>query len=113
MNSSLPLPQEKKLTVLFRVEAGCLGPNGEAHVDRFCDFAQAEVANLEAEFIHWEIVPRSDKSKPEMEYRIGGRSLNHDMARRYLDAFEQNLDEFEEHLNERILHLIERYQAAA
>ena len=37
MKNNLPLPAEKKLMVLFRLEAGCLGPDGKDHIDKFID----------------------------------------------------------------------------
>ncbi|MFT6898769.1 MAG: hypothetical protein ACJA13_003196, partial [Paraglaciecola sp.] len=45
MPTSLPLPLYKKLTVTFRVEPGCLGPDGISHIEAFCKFAKREVAN--------------------------------------------------------------------
>ncbi len=43
MNNSLPLPDEKKLLVTYRVESGCLGPEGECYVSSFCEFAQRKI----------------------------------------------------------------------
>ncbi len=100
------LPEEKKLTVIFRVEAGCLGPTGDQKVDAFCHHAQKEIATLDADYISWQITPRNDKSLPEMEYKATGKRLNHDQAARYLAAFQANLVEFEEHLNNKITQLI-------
>ena len=39
MKNILPLSQDKKLTVVVRVESGCLGPNGSKHVEEFCSVA--------------------------------------------------------------------------
>ncbi len=106
MKNNLPLPQDKKLTVLFRVEAGSLGPDGSDHVEAFCEFAQKELLTLDSDYIRWEIIPRHDKSRSEMEFMVSGKRLSHDMAARYLEVFEQDLDEFELHLAGNISRLI-------
>ena len=109
MKSKLPLPQDKKLTVIFRVEPGCLGPTGSTLVDGFCSFAQKEVAMVDSDFVHWEILPRHDKALPEMQYRVCNKKLTHDKADQYLKLFQRSLDLFEEHLHEKIVLLIQQY----
>ena len=109
MMNNLPLPIERRLTVVFRVEAGCLGPDGENHVEGFCDFTQRRMDAIDADFIIWRIIPRDDKSLPEMEYRVGEKRLNHDQAKRYLQVFGKRLEEFEGHLHDQVVVLIEEY----
>ena len=109
MKDKLPLPQDKKLTVVFRVEPGCLGPNGSAHIEDFCGFARTQVESVDADFVHWQIVPRHDKSLPEMQYEVSSKRLNHIQAEKYLQVFDKSLDEFESHLFEKVTHLIETY----
>ena len=109
MKHDLPLPQEKKLTVLFRIEHGSLGPDGEKLMDDFCAFAQKELDSLDADYMHWEIIPRHDKSLPEMEYRIDNKRLSHDKAAKYLEIFGQDLDGFELDLARSLSSLIGRF----
>lgn len=109
MKFDLPLPQDKKLTVIFRIEPGCLGPDGESHIDDFCNFAQKEVESIDADFVHWILTPRKDKNLPEMQYQVSNKILTHDKADRYLDVFEKSLDEFEAHLHDGVTHLIDQY----
>lgn len=109
MKNNLPLPQEKKLTIVFRVEPGCLGPQGAAHIEEFCRFAQKEFETVDADFIHWEIVPRHDKSLAEMQYQVNNKNLSHDKAAKYLTVFNKNLDEFEGHLHQKLTLLIDQY----
>lgn len=106
---SKALPKHKKLNVLFRVEPGCLGPDGAEHVEEFCAYAEKAVEELDADFVHWDILPRHDKQLPEMEYMVNSKKLNHDQAARYLQVFKKDLDEFESHLDEKLAHLIEEY----
>ncbi len=109
MKISLPLPQDKKLTVIVRVEPGCLGPDGKDHIEEFCNFAQAEVEPIDSDFVHWEIVPRHDKSLPEMQYKTINKMLTHDKAAKYLKMFNKDLDEFEGHLHDKLAVLIEQH----
>ncbi len=109
MKDNLPLPQDKKLNVLFRVEHGSLGPEGDKHVDAFCIFAEKELMSLDSDYIHWEIIPRHDKSLPEMEYKVNNKKLSHDKAAKYLEIFGQDLDGFEGHLAKKLSRLIEQF----
>lgn len=110
MNNRLPLPKDKKLTVLIRLEAGCLGPDGEDHIEKFCHYAQKEVESIDSDFIHWEIMPRLDMVFAETEYRISNKNMSHDKAVKYLELFKRNLDEFEEHVHDKLIMLIEQYK---
>lgn len=109
MKTTLPLPQEKKLSILCRVEPGCLGPDGADHIVEFCAFTQKAIESIHSDFVHWSIVPRDDKSLPEMAYQINQKKLNHDKAAKYLALFNKNLDEFEGRLHESLAHLINQY----
>ena len=109
MKIKLPLPKEKKLEVFFRVEAGCLGPQGESHVEEFCVQAQKIVDLIDADFVHWNIIPRHDKTEAEMEYKLNNKKLTHDKAEKYLHMFDKNLDEFEGHLHDKLAELIDDY----
>jgi translation initiation factor 2 alpha subunit (eIF-2alpha) len=105
----LPLPSYKKLSVIFRVEPGCLGPDGVDHIEDFCKFAKKEVLELDADFVRWVITPRYDKTLAETEYKINNKRLTHDKAEKYLGVFGKNPDEFEEHLQEKLSILIDQY----
>ncbi|MEH6711226.1 MAG: hypothetical protein V7733_08405 [Paraglaciecola polaris] len=109
MQVSLPLPLYKKLTVTFRVEPGCLGPDGVEHIEGFCKFAKQQVATLHSDFVRWRIVPRYDKSLAETEYKTNNKRLDHLKAMQYLGVFGQELDEFEEHFQDELARLIDLY----
>lgn len=109
MKFNLPLPQEQKLTVVCRVESGCLGPGGKDHIKEFCSFAQKQVESIDSDFVHWILVPRRDKSQGEMQYKIGNKNLAHDKAAKYLEMFKKNLDVFEDHLHEKLARLVDQY----
>lgn len=109
MKNNLPLPQEKKITIVVRVESGCLGPDGNALVEEFCSAAHLEFKPIDSDFINWEVVPRFDKSLPEIGYKIVNKILTYDQAAKYLELFNKNLNEFEERVNEKLAVLIEQH----
>lgn len=109
MSTKLPLPKNKKLNVIFRVEAGCLGPNGDDHVNDFCVFAQKETKPLDSDFVEWSIHPRADKSLPEMEYKLNNKKLTRDKTERFLALFDHKINEFEENFHEILADLIDEY----
>ena len=109
MGIKLPLKEEQKLTVLCRIESGCLGPDGEDHIEEFCAFGQSQVAPIDADFVLWKLVPRHDKTLPEMHYAINGKILDHVKAEKYLGLFSKDLDTFEEHLHDKLAQLIDDY----
>jgi hypothetical protein len=109
MTHDLPLPLYKKLTVTFRVEPGCLGPDGIDHIEGFCKFAKLEVSGLESDFVRWVITPRYDKLLLETEYKTNNKRLDHDKAEKYLRVFGKELDDFEEHLQDKLSILIDQY----
>jgi len=111
MDVELPLPLYKKLTVTFRVEPGCLGPDGAEHIEGFCKYAKNEIADLDSDFVRLVIVPRHDKLLDETEYRTNGKKLTYDKASQYLSVFGKDLDAFEEHLQESLSVLIDQYLA--
>ena len=105
----LPLSADRKVTVTYRVEPGCLGPKGPEHIDDFCRFAQKEVALIDSDYVKWNIVPRFDKSIPEMQYSVVGKSINHQQARKYLKVLDKSLDDCEEHLIDKMTVLIDQF----
>lgn len=109
MKESLPLPEDKKLSVTYRVEAGCLGPDGENYIAEFCKLAQLAFQTLDSDYIDWNIVHRKDKTLPEMEYNVAGKRMNHDQAEKYLTVFDKSLDEFEGRLSDKLTILIDRF----
>jgi translation initiation factor 2 alpha subunit (eIF-2alpha) len=109
MAHNLPLPLYKKLTVIFRVEPGCLGPDGIDHIEGFCKFAKKKVTDLDADFVRWVITPRYDKSLAETEYNINNKLLDHAKAEKYLRVFNKELNNFEEHFQDTLSILIDEY----
>ena len=101
--------EKNKLTVVLRIEPGCLGPNGKEYVEDFSRFAQGKVEALDAEFVRWEVVPRYDKALAEMQYKVANKNLSREQAAKYLDVFARDIDEFEGELQDRLATFIDQF----
>lgn len=101
--------QENKLTITFRVEPGCLGPQGADHVNEFCKLAQHSFKTIEAELIHWDIIPRFDKSLDEIEFKLNNKLLNSSQTSKYFNLINKPQDEVEDILHNKIADLIDEY----
>lgn len=110
MSSFSKLTREQKLTVIYRVEPGCLGPKGAEHIEAFCEYAQASLQTLDADYINWNIIPRYDKTFPEMSYQVLGKRTTQQQAEKYLAIFGKNLEELEGHLTDQLADLIGSYK---
>lgn len=109
MSNSVNLIDERKLSITYRVEPGCLGPDGVKVIDKFCGVAQQEFKSLDADYVIWNIVPRNDKSLPEMQFYVLGKMLTEAQAEKYLAGFDKDLAELEEHLSEKLATLIDNF----
>lgn len=105
--------QESKpmLLILHRLEPGCLGPDGIDHVEQFCELAEKAVQTLAPQICAWKLVPRYDKSQPEMSYFLGSKQLTKEQTDRYLEMFSMEIDEFEEKFHGKLTQLINQYLA--
>lgn len=109
MKNDLPLADNKKLTVIYKMEPGCLGPEGTSLIEDYCQFAQKRIAKLDQDFINWVIEPRFNKTLAEIEYRVNGKQLHPAMVQKYLAIFERNLSEFEELYNDKLMGYIDQF----
>lgn len=107
----LPLHDDKKLAVTYRVEAGCLGPDGLNYISDFCNFAQSKLQTLDSDYIIWDIVHREDKTLPEMQYGLVGKIINAHKAENFLSVFGKTLDDFEYHLSDHLTTLIRQFMS--
>jgi len=103
------LSNDKKLTIIYRIEPGCLGPQGSEHIQAFCVFAQKEFDALNMNYAQWKIVPRENKALPEVEYQLKGKRMAKDKTERFLQIFDENLSDFEQHMDQTLAQLIDDY----
>ncbi len=109
MHKQSSVADEHQLTLVFRVEAGCLGPDGADHITAFCQYAHKELLALDTEYLHREILPRQGQHQPELQYLINRKSLTRDKAGRYLKLFDTTVEDVESHIHKNILLMIEQY----
>lgn len=98
-----------QLEVIYRLEPGCLGPDGAAYIEEFCQFAQPLVASQAPAFMRWQLTPRMDKSLPELQFTFAGRALNDSQAQRLLASYQLELDDLVEELNQNLTFIIDQY----
>ena len=111
MKNDPAIPPDKKLTLLYRLEPGCLGPSGKEYIEEFCRYAQEKFATLHADILQCEIVPRHDKSLAEIQYKLKDRLLAQDKVAKYLSAFNRNIEEIEDQINSILVDLINQYMS--
>lgn len=97
------------LEVIYRVEPGCLGPQGKDYIEDFCKFSQPLVTAHTAGFMRWVLIPRFDKSLPEMQCTLAGRTLSQSQAERYFAVYGADASALEAELNEQLTLLIDQY----
>lgn len=103
------IPDNKKMLVIFRMEPGSLGPDGNQYINAFCEFAQIQLQASASAFITWSIVPRSDKTLAELEFQILSKKLDRGKASQYLKLFGESIDSFEEQLEDNLEAIINQF----
>lgn len=101
--------QELNLGMTIRVEPGSLGPDGLDHVEAFCDLAEKVFNKTESSQLTYKIVPRYDKTLPELELLMNQVSLPQARALLVLDKLDLTFEQIEENVMERISTLIDRF----
>jgi hypothetical protein len=109
MSTNKTVPAEKQLTVIARVEPGSLGPDGLDKIEGFCRHANQNMVSVGQRYTRWRIIPRYDKTLPEMEYYIQHKKLNNFQVSKYLGFFQTDLEVFEEAFSVHLTLVIEQY----
>lgn len=105
------MPEHRIVSVLCRIEPGCLGPDGREHIEAFCALAQQAMKHFVADVVTWTLVPRYDKTLPEMEYSVANKSLSRAQVIQYFNTLGQDVDTFEETFNDKLTAFINLYIA--
>lgn len=111
MKNLLSLDTDKKLALTYRVEAGCLGPDGLSYIADFCKFAQLALQTSDLGYIVWNIIHRVDKTLPEIQYGLFGKTLDDAKAEKYLSVFGTTIDDFEDKLTDQLATLISQFMS--
>ena len=102
---------DNKLIVLYRLEPGCLGPDGIDHIDTFCTLAQQTLAAYDTDSCQWLLEPRYNKQLDEMAYCLANKMLTRVQAAKYLARFGHDLEQVQEVFEDKLTHLINQYIA--
>ena len=102
-------PENKKMTVIFRIEPGSLGPDGIEHVSEFCLFAQTQLRACSVEYLKWFIEPRVDKKLGEMSFQLNNKVLSQEQAAKYLSVLGESFENFEDQLENNLEAMIDQY----
>jgi len=97
-----------KLTVIYYVEAGCLGLKGEQLIHHFCDFMSKKLDQVSNELCTWSVQPLININKPHIEYFIQ-KQLTGDQAQQFLQKHNKDIKQFEDNLDDLAIHFIEDY----
>ena len=98
-----------QVTIMLRIEPGCLGPTGANYVEEFCAFATPVFAKVNASFLNWQLTPRYDKTQPEIQYYIKERPLSDEKAEKYLALFHNDMATIEEDISAKLTISIEKF----
>ena len=109
MKSIMPLLDNQKLFVIYRIEAGCLGPRGNELIADFCAYTQAELGSLASGHMDLSIEPRNDKTLPETQYTLADKRISHSQAKLYLARFDKIPEGFDDNFSDRLEALISEY----
>ncbi|MEZ8141804.1 hypothetical protein A1OO_04620 [Enterovibrio norvegicus FF-33] len=109
MGNAALLPEEMKLNVICRLEPGCLGPQGASKIDDFCQYIEQDMQALNSDSVTLNVVPRNDKSLPEIQFTVMGKMMSRSQAAKYLERLDQSLDDFEALFEGKLETLIDKY----
>jgi hypothetical protein len=109
MNADNPIPTEKKLLMTYRLEPGCLGPDGEDYIEDFCIYVTAAFMERKSSFAIYRFVPRYNKTLTEIEFSVNHKRLSEAKAGQYINFFGQTLIGFEEDLQNQLTRLVDSF----
>jgi hypothetical protein len=109
MSATNAFPENRKMTVIFRIEPGSLGPDGVEHVTEFCLFAQTQLQACSVEYLKWFIEPRFDKSLGEINFQLNNKALTQEQAEKYLTVLGESYEHFEDQLENNLEAMIDQY----
>ncbi|MBR9727197.1 hypothetical protein ACFOD0_01245 [Shewanella intestini] len=102
---------DRQLTILYRLEPGCLGPDGIDHIEAFCLLVQKAFIKKLQPIYQLNVVPRYDKSLAEIQFSIGNKVLNDDQADAFFNAAGLEQQKIIDGIEDKLTKLINQYIA--
>ncbi|MEQ3515667.1 hypothetical protein ABMY35_20305 [Pseudoalteromonas sp. BZB3] len=101
------MSKDMRIQLLYRVEPGCLGPDGIDYIEEFCQFAVKKIPPPNYAILSF--VPRYDKLLDEKEYSLLNRKLTQGQVDSYFQKIEKPLEEFESQVDELIAFAVDAF----
>ena len=105
----LPLQDNKKLLIVYRLESNCLGLQGDSQIDDFCAHLTKNILPVHSSFIKWTVLPRLNVDEKEIEYLLDSKLLSLKQTSKYLANFDKNIADLEGEISDLILNQVEHY----
>ncbi len=99
-----------KLSIVYRIEPGCLGPRGIDLIASFCEYLQAQDHLYNSDYYTWTLIPRLDKSIAELQYYLADKRITQAQAEQYLKLFHVDLKAIESNFDNLLELTIREYQ---
>jgi hypothetical protein len=99
--------KDMRIQLLYRVEPGCLGPDGIDQIEAFCQFAAEKIPP--PNYAIFSFTPRYDKLLDEKEYSLMNRKISDAQVTNYFEKIDKPLDEFESQVDELIAFAVDAF----
>ncbi len=105
----MPLPDNRKLNIIFSLDKSCLGPEDDEPIEAFCLYAMKKVKLGSGNWVNWSVTPKTDSLTKEVSYDIDGKRLLPAQAAQYVERLGGNLKDLEMDFFSKIARLIDLY----
>jgi len=91
----MPLPDNRKLNIIFSLDKSCLGPKEDEPIEEFCLYAMKKIKLGSDDWINWSATPKTVSLAKEVSYHINGKTLLPAQATQYIERLGGNLKDLE------------------
>ena len=91
MRSQLPLENNTKLMVIYRLEPDCLGLVGHKQIHEFCHHVTKNILPVDSAFVIWLLLPRLEARELMVNCLIESRSQSILLFLKEITVFLKNL----------------------
>jgi hypothetical protein len=98
------------LELRFRLEPGCLGPDGKHYIEAFCQLINR--LHFSVSGIQLSVFPRYDKSLSESEFLLEGKLISSSQAQKLLSLTQHSITDIEDSIDDFITTKIEQFMTS-
>lgn len=99
----------KQLDIIYQVEHGCLGSQGDTLIEAFCTFATKKLNAKDSNNFNYSIQSRLNIHQHHIHYQINNKRLNREQIIQLLALIQIDIQHFEDQLDEQIVEIIEEF----